>query len=495
MGSIRPGEENPLGIPSILEGAELAFRYSGLMNARFNFVSGFLHRLLCEIDLSYRCELVLTILKEIVTNCSKAHAKRIYFKEKSLSLTDSREYSRGIRDFHTDVLAHWESFTTQHDNNEYYIQIVFELEPDGLVIHVENNVQILPTEWERIKARRARAASFRDMLEAFTAFQDDSEGAGLGLVFICLLLRNAGISDQNFRIESEDGITRHTLLIPRATGNRRYAIKDRILNEIDGLPSIPDRVTRIMSLCTDSTASIATIAQAIGKDPALTAQVLRLVHSAGFMSRRKHLDLEGAITIVGLAEVSSLVLATASRSLLTDHYQLQEMTDIWDASHRISYFAGRLAETAHLNQVDAILAGLLSELGKIVLAGLNQNTSSEVWRMLGAGRVRNSTVLEESEIGIAHPEIGALLGEKWNFPEEIVAAIRFQHKPLLAPEEHSKLVRAVYIAGRLQESISGIVDYYSVEPEVLEVFRIQSAQEFTRKASDLAAAYKESQIA
>ncbi|MCE9597741.1 MAG: HDOD domain-containing protein [Spirochaetia bacterium] len=493
MGAIRPGEENQLSIPSILEGSELAFRYSGLMNSRFNFVSGFLHRLLCEVDLSFRCELVLTILKEIVTNCSKAHAKRIYFKEKGLSVGNPDDYKRGILDFHQDVLANWDSFTTRHDNNEYYIQMIFELDGDALIIHVENNAEILATEWERIKARRARASSFRDMLEAFSAFQDDSEGAGLGLVFICLLLRSAGIADDTFTIQSENGITRHSLRIPRTTGVRRYAIKDRILNEIDGLPSIPERVTRIITLCTDSSASIATIARAIEKDPALTAQVLRLVHSAGFMSRRKHLDLESAITLVGLAEVSSLVLATASRSVLTDHYQLQEMTDIWDASHRISYFSGKLAESVHLNRVDAILAGLLSELGKIVLAGMKQNSSSEIWKMLGAGRVRNSTLLEESEVGIAHPEIGALLGEKWNFPEEITAAIRYQHKPLLAPEACSGLVRAVYIAGRLQESISGIVDYYSVEPDVLEVFRIKSAEEFTQKAAEFSAAYNASQ--
>jgi hypothetical protein len=42
---IEPGQEDQRGIQGILNGAGLGFRYSGLIDARFNFVSGFLHRL------------------------------------------------------------------------------------------------------------------------------------------------------------------------------------------------------------------------------------------------------------------------------------------------------------------------------------------------------------------------------------------------------------------------------------------------------------------
>src|SRR6185295_7679617 len=107
--------------------------------------------------------------------------------------------------------------------------------------------------------------------------------------------------------------------------------------------------------------------------PALTAQVLRLVHSAGFMSRRKNPDLEESIKILGLEELSALLLVTAGRAILVDSYQLKEMETIWESSSRISYYSTRLAERARLRGTDAGIAGLLTELGRIVLIAVSEH--------------------------------------------------------------------------------------------------------------------------
>lgn len=487
---IEPGQEDQRGIQGILNGAGLGFRYSGLIDARFNFVSGFLHRLLCEVDLGYRTELVLTILRELATNCSKAHAKRIYFQSQRLDISIPADYASGMASFRADVLSHWDQFVAANSTNEFYIELSFELNADAIVIHMENNVELLPSEWERITQRRQKAAQIRDILEAFNAFDDDNEGAGLGIVFISLLLRNAGIAESNLIIDSRRGVTRHTLIVPRLPAQLRSGIRDEMLREIEGLPSLPDRVNQLVVLCNDSSASIASIAQEIERDPAMAAQILRLVHSAGFMTRRRNMDVESAVKVIGLQEVSELVVATASRSVLANHFQIKEMETIWDASNRVSFFAAELSERCHVKRSDAAIAGLLLELGKIVMIGLKQDTMERIEEMLGSKRVRTSSILEESTLGISHPEIGARLGEKWNFPQAVIDCIRYQHKPLLCVSPNEALVRAVSLASRLHASTQGMADYYAVDPEVLHAGRVHSPEEFAKLAKFLEEQFK-----
>lgn len=472
MTAIRPGEE---GSPD-LTGQELGFRYPGLMDERINFVSGFLQRLLSQSGLSYQSELVLTILREIVTNCCKAHAKRIYFQRRGISITDPENYQRGMAEFHSQVLARWSEFVKEHQASPYYIEIRYAVLPEHVRIRVVNNVDIVPGEWDRIRRRLDTASAFKDMFEAFRAFEDATEGAGLGLVFISLLLRNAEIAQSNFQIVSSEGKTIHTLLIPRVPHRRRREVTEEILSEVDSLPSLPRRIEDLVRLCHDSTASIPHIAREVSKDPALVAHLLRVVNSPAFRTRRRNPDLETALTVLGLAEVGNIAAAVATRSLLADRYQLASLEEIWEESNRISFFASELAGQLKVNAAAASIAGLLSEIGRVVLTALHGPSLVKIGGLLG--RVRSSSVLEESVIGISHPEIGGLLGEKWKFPAEVVQAIRWQHQPLSAAVEYESFVFVVYLAARLAGFVRGTVQYFDVEPEVLRRFEVDSAESF-----------------
>lgn len=483
MTAIRPGEE---GYPE-LTGQELSFRYPGLMDERINFVSGFLQRLLSQSGLSYQSELVLTILKEIVTNCCKAHAKRIHFRNKGISIGDPEGYQRGMAGFHQSVLARWSDFVRENQASEYFIEIRYAVMPEHVRIRVVNNAEIVPGEWDRIRRRLDSAAAFKDMFEAFRAFEDATEGAGLGLVFISLLLRNAEIAHSNFSINSSDGQTIHTLIIPRVPHRRRLEVMEGILSEVGSLPSLPQRIEDLVRLCHDSTASMPHIAREVSKDPALVAHLLRTVNSASLRTRRRNPDLETALTVLGLVEVGNLAAAVATQSLLADRYQIASLEEIWEDSNRISFFAGELAPRLKVSAAAASIAGLLSEIGKVVLTALHGSSLEKIGTLLG--RVRSSSVLEESVIGVSHPEIGALLGEKWKFPEGVVEAIRLQHQPLAAAARNEDLVFVVYLASRLGGYIRGGVQYYDVEPEVLQRFDLTSPESFVAVATQLNEGY------
>ena len=55
-------------------------------------------------------------------------------------------------------------------------------------------------------------------------------------------------------------------------------------------------------------------------------------------------------------------------------------------------------------------------------------------------------MLENFSIGLNHAEVGALIAKKWNFPDQLVTAIRYHHEPMLAPPESRDIVFCVYLA-------------------------------------------------
>src|SRR5690606_5176706 len=78
------GQDNETAVATVLAGRPVVLRYPGLVDATINFISGFLWRLLSQFDLGFMSELLLVLLKELTSNCSKASAKRIFFESKKL---------------------------------------------------------------------------------------------------------------------------------------------------------------------------------------------------------------------------------------------------------------------------------------------------------------------------------------------------------------------------------------------------------------------------
>ncbi|MBI3395831.1 MAG: HDOD domain-containing protein [Spirochaetia bacterium] len=474
----RPGD-----VSRVLAGETVTYQYPGLLEPGFDFISGFLFRLLSEVDLGYLTELVLVLLKETVFNCSKAIAKRVYFHEKGLDIMDPAQYESGMVSFGNDVLKYWDEYRELHKDVPFWIRVSLGMDADALHIEITNNAQILPFEMKRIKNRISAFEASRDVHSIMDAVRDDTEGAGLGIVLVLVLLQNAGISTKNFQIESGNGQTTTRVAIPLKIGKSEVKVKfkERILAEVSALPSFPANITQILNLCDSSSASLSAIATEIQRDPALTAQILKLVNSAGYMNRFRSPSLTDAVKIIGVKTIRNLLLVSGARNVISSRYRVKDLETIWEASNRVSFFARKLARQPDI--ADAVsVAGLLFELGKIVLLALDPSTIKLIADVAGATRIRNSSVLEEITLGMSHPEVGALLAEKWRFPAPLVAAIRYQQKPLQSPDVYVDVIHSIYMAVRLHEAGLKTHGFYTVEPSILTEFGITTEEGFKTKA-------------
>jgi putative nucleotidyltransferase with HDIG domain len=76
----------------------------------------------------------------------------------------------------------------------------------------------------------------------------------------------------------------------------------------------------------------------------------------------------------------------------------------------------------------AYTAGLLHDIGKIPLDQYVAPVSPYFYRA-AHGEGRDLCNIEYDHFGISHPEVGAILGERWSLPDNLIDCIRHHHAP------------------------------------------------------------------
>jgi HD-like signal output (HDOD) protein len=137
----------------------------------------------------------------------------------------------------------------------------------------------------------------------------------------------------------------------------------------------------------------------------------------------------------------------------------------------------------------AYVSGILHDIGKIIFSYVHPDLLNKL-RGFSAERKIPKSTLENLSAGMNHAGIGALLAEKWNFPEDLVAAIRYHHNPSDAPESCRTLVDSVYLADMFNEYQKGNVTFEQFETDPLKNFGISSKQQLDDLIKELNAGLK-----
>ena len=81
----------------------LAFRLSGVLADSFPLLERILELYLDELGQQKIQEPLSYCLKELIANAQKANAKRVYFEERSLKISDRMDYEKGMKAFHREI--------------------------------------------------------------------------------------------------------------------------------------------------------------------------------------------------------------------------------------------------------------------------------------------------------------------------------------------------------------------------------------------------------
>lgn len=200
------------------------------------------------------------------------------------------------------------------------------------------------------------------------------------------------------------------------------------LSAIKNLPVMPNLAIDLMSYTIDDDTSIKEIADMIAKDPALTAQILKIANSAFYALKGQIGSLEKAIIILGLREIKNLIFALSVIKLFPKNTKFC-FDKISFLKHSIltARTTEILTKAVQLKfEVSPFIAGLLHDIGKIFL---DQNFHYEYNSVIeeAVKYDKNIFEVEDQVFGTDHAYIGAQIATMWNFPQELIDAIKFHH--------------------------------------------------------------------
>src|SRR6056297_753753 len=224
-------------------------------------------------------------MKELAVNAKKANTKRVYFQEKELDLSNPKEYEEGMRTFKDETLSNIQYYLEKQKDAGLYIKIVFQVKQKTFTLSIKNNTEISRKEQMRVYDRIARSRAFETMEEALSTVIDDSEGAGLGIVILVLMLKKIGLDEDAFDIDVENGETVARITIPfsEVKADNLDMISEKLVEEIDSLPRFPENIVTLQKKIDEPEAELSEIARMVSTDPSLTADLLKVVNSAAFM--------------------------------------------------------------------------------------------------------------------------------------------------------------------------------------------------------------------
>jgi putative nucleotidyltransferase with HDIG domain len=217
-----------------------------------------------------------------------------------------------------------------------------------------------------------------------------------------------------------------------------------LVGSVGTLPSCPRAFQEISSCLRRPNASVADAARIIRSDVAMTANLMKLVNSAFFGSRREITSVDRAVAYLGLDTVAALALGhSLFQSGGSSERGGVNLEELWRHSLQTATAARAIAlvEKFPPARADAaFLAGMLHDVGRVVYATRGTPKASEP-----AGSNEDSA----DEINLRHAEVGAYLLGLWGFPSHIVAAVALHHTPSLRADAGFDLTVLLHIADRL----------------------------------------------
>ena len=437
-------------------------------------------------------------LRELAVNAKKANTKRVYFETRGLNLNDPEEYEEGMKQFKADTLDNISYYLQKQKEKQYYIKLIFQARGSNVVLEVRNNVEITRTEYIRIQDKLARSRKFNSLEEAMAQVLDSTEGAGLGLVILMLMLRKMGLEEECFDIRVENGETVARITVPvNATKIENLsALTDEIVNRISRLPQFPENILAIQRLIGDPKSEMVSIARHISMDPAMTADLLKLVNSAQFMLPRRVDNIVDAVKLVGLRGIKNLLYSYGSQKIFAAE-NAEDQKALWDHSFRCAYYAYNLAKNFKPNNRlladDAYVGGMLHDMGKIVFSAVHPELLDHIDAFCQHKGI-DKRFFEDLSGGLNHAEIGARVAEKWNFPESLVAGIRYHHEPGLMTTDYKDVVFTVYLANVFCEFEHHGIAWDQIDAQVIQDFGFLSEKQFTKTLEQFTEAFKQEQI-
>jgi HD-like signal output (HDOD) protein len=243
--------------------------------------------------------------------------------------------------------------------------------------------------------------------------------------------------------EIEEKLQRALFLFPWM----RCDVLRKILAAIKTIPAESASHQRIARELQNPQFSLEHIAKLIKQDPALTAQLLKIVNSAAFFRTSPVQNVDEAVTIVGAMKLQALVLSAWAFFLIDDgacagFHPKNEWKHAMEIAERVRV----ICKTEQVNTETtetAIIAALLHDLGKLLLAANLPRDYALVLQRVESDRSSCSQV-EDQMLGFNHAQVAGCLLALWGVSLPVAEAVLYHHADGLAAGSPAALIQKAH---------------------------------------------------
>lgn len=240
---------------------------------------------------------------------------------------------------------------------------------------------------------------------------------------------------------------------------------DRVQSCVETLPALPQAVREVMQALQQDDVSVERSVHLIEQDQSLAARTLRVANSAFYGMPGRVGRIGDAVTLLGLRAVSGVLLAVSfSNGLDTTRCAGFSFRAYWRHSMATALAARLLAPRLRLDPDEGFVAGLLHDIGKLVLAAHFPAEGAQAIALASSADV-SDVESERATLGLTHAEIGAVLVRHWRFPVGVAQAVEHHHQPSAASDPAARtLAELIEVANAVAHALDLAEDPLEVVP-------------------------------
>ncbi|HOW71399.1 MAG TPA: HDOD domain-containing protein [Phycisphaerae bacterium] len=199
--------------------------------------------------------------------------------------------------------------------------------------------------------------------------------------------------------------------------------------ELPHLPRIPQQV---LMLSRGEATSLREIARLIAQDQVLSADLLRRANSAAYGGLAKVTTVESAVVRLGMRGIRAFMISQSVKHVtlaVGGKAGRSRGESLWRESLASAYVMATVADSINSQSEDAFLAGLLHDIGKVVVL----RCCCEVHTKTG------QAVPDELFDYLCqeyHELMGEMIAERWQLPPQVGAIIKDHHSEEGLTGEH-----------------------------------------------------------
>ncbi len=178
------------------------------------------------------------------------------------------------------------------------------------------------------------------------------------------------------------------------------------------LPTLPDVALKVRDAVAKGDTSAQALADMIVTDAALSARLIQVANSPLYRGAAEVNSIQMAVTRLGSTTIRTLITSLVMQQMFTPSTPLLEkyFREAWEQGVNVSAISRALADLVpHLNPEEAMLAGLIHQIGKLPVLMLVEDIPE----------FRDSPSRLNKLLEKAHPAIGKIIMDTWDFPDEL----------------------------------------------------------------------------